>query len=328
VRITGRIPKEVPILLIGSDLDGKVFSEPTNTVLLSLHGAGIVSHHKLSPEQELILRCPDRNSETAVRIVGEMGSSNGVHTYGLAFVDPNLNFWSAEFPPLSPAEIEASLLSLMCSSCKSVDKVDNSSAEAVLCAANKSVLRFCKHCGFSTLWKPASAPTAPDLASPTAIQMPPATLGTPQISSTYASPLSSPVQAGLHSPSTSQPTAYHEPRAAVLTMPLPPVQEPDAPRKERRQHPRAKVNYTALVRHPERGDDVVTCEDMSRGGLRFKSKKSYYERSLIEIAVPYVVGQISIFIPAQIISAVEIPEEKLFRYGVAFLQPAKRLNQF
>jgi hypothetical protein len=144
VRITGRIPKEVPILLIGNDLDGKVFSEPTNTVLLSLHGAGIVSHHKLSPELEFILRCLDRNSETAVRIVGEMGSSNGIHTYGLAFVDPNLNFRSLEFSPLSPAEIEASLLSLMCSSCKSVDKVDNSSSEAVLCAANKSVLLFCK----------------------------------------------------------------------------------------------------------------------------------------------------------------------------------------
>jgi hypothetical protein len=89
-----------------------------------------------------------------------------------------------------------------------------------------------------------------------------------------------------------------------------------------------KVNYTSLVRHPERGDDIVICEDMSRGGLRFKSKKFYYQRSVIEIAVPYVAGQISIFIPAQIISAVELPEEKLFRYGVAFLQPAKCLNQF
>jgi hypothetical protein len=107
VRITGHIPEEVPILLIGSDLDGKIFSEPTNTVLLSHHGAGIVSHHKLSPEQELILRCPDRNSETAVRIVGQLRSSNGIHTYGLAFVDPHLNFWSSEFPPLTPAEIAA-----------------------------------------------------------------------------------------------------------------------------------------------------------------------------------------------------------------------------
>jgi hypothetical protein len=153
VRITGRIPKEVPILLIGSDLDGKVFSEPTNTVLLSLHGAGIISHHKLSPEQELILRCPDRNSETAVRIVGEMGSSNVIHTYGLAFVDPNLNFWSLEFPPLTPAELAAGQLSPVCTSCKTLENLDNTSVEADLCAANKSVLRFCKHCVFSTLWK-------------------------------------------------------------------------------------------------------------------------------------------------------------------------------
>jgi hypothetical protein len=242
VRITGCITKEVPILLIGSDLDGKVFSEPTNTVLLSLHGAGIVSHHKLSPEQELILRCPDRNSETAVRIVGEMGSSNGIHTYGLALIDPNLNFWSVEFPPLSSAEIEASLLSLMCSSCKSIENVDNNSSEAVLCAANKSVLRFCKHCGFSKLWKPASAVTNPEATSPTAIQMPPATLGAPQSPSAYASPTSAPVQAGLHAPSTSQSSAYHEPRGAVLTMPLP-AHEPDASRKERRQHPPHQFDF-------------------------------------------------------------------------------------
>src|SRR2546430_13608492 len=38
-----RIPKEIPILLIGSDLGGKVFSEHTSTILLSLHGAGVLS---------------------------------------------------------------------------------------------------------------------------------------------------------------------------------------------------------------------------------------------------------------------------------------------
>jgi hypothetical protein len=327
VRITGRIPKEVPILLIGSDLDGKVFSEPTNTVLLSLHGAGIVSRHKLSPEQELILRCPDRNSEAAVRIVGENGSSNGMHTYGLAFVDLNLNFWSAEFPPLTPAEIEAGLLSLVCSSCKTVEKLDNNSLEAGVCATNKSVLRFCKHCGFSTLWKPASGSNGQELVSSSVPQTPPSFSAPPKTSSTYASPMSSPVQASLQAASTSQPTVYHQPRSAVLTMP-PPARESDAPRMDRRKHPRARVNYSALVRHPERGDDVVTCEDMSRGGLRFKSKKTYYERSLIEIAVPYVPGQTPIFVPAQIVSAQEVPEQKLFRYGVAYLQRPKPTNHF
>ena len=339
MRITGRIPKEIPILLIGSDLDGKVFSEPTNTVLLSLHGAGIVSRHKLSPEQELILRCPDRNAETAIRIVGQMGASNGVYTYGLAFVDPQLNFWTAEFPPLTPAEIEQSLVSLVCSSCKTVDKLNKSSSEAGLLAANKSLLRFCKHCGFSTLWKPASAVAAvsnPDVLpfsenplAPSSPVPPPPSFSPVPTPSTYSSPFSMPVQPSLQDLATSQSAAYHaspeprsEPRAAVLTLP-PPARVQEAPRVERRQHPRAKVNYSALVRHPERGDDIVTCEDMSRGGLRFKSKKQYFERSLIEIAVPYVQGQTLIFAPAQIVSAVELPDEKLFRYGVAYLNRPK-----
>jgi hypothetical protein len=327
VRITARIPKEVPILLIGSDLDGKVFSEPTNTVVLSLHGAGLVSNHKLSPEQELILRCPDRNSETAIRIVGEVGSSNGVHTYGVAFIDPTLNFWSLEFPPLTSAEIEEGLLSLVCSSCKSTDKVDNNSVEADLCAVNKSVLRFCKHCGFSTLWKPVAVAAAPEPVSSSANQKSASFSELPRSPTAYSSPMSTPAKPFLPAPAMSKPTVYEEPRAAVLTLP-PPTREQEMPRVDRRKHPRARVNYSALVRHPERGDDIVVCEDMSRGGLRFKSKKTYYERSLIEIAVPYVVGQTPIFVPAQIVSATEIPGEKNFRYGVAYLQQPKPNNHF
>jgi hypothetical protein len=322
VRITGRIPKEIPILLIGSDLDGKVFSEPTNTVLLSLHGAGIVSHHKLSPEQELILRCPDRNSETAVRIVGQIGASNGIYTYGLAFVDPNLNFWSLEFPPLTPAEIEAGLLPLVCSSCKTIEKLENSGIEADMFAVNKSLLRFCKHCGFSTIWKKPPEVPDPEATSFSAIPA-------PRTPSAYSSPFSVPVQASLQAPSTtpSQPTIYREPARAVLTLPAP-ARDPDFPRVDRRKYPRAKVNYSACVRHPERGDEIVTCEDMSRGGLRFRSKKKYYERSLIEIAVPYVHGQSPIFVPAQIVSAMEVPGEEFFRYGVAYLKSPKPNHHF
>ncbi len=76
------------------------FSEPTTTAVISLHGAAILSRHKLSPEQELILRCPDRISEAVVRIVGQIGSFLGSYAYGLAFVDSRLNSWTLEFPSL------------------------------------------------------------------------------------------------------------------------------------------------------------------------------------------------------------------------------------
>ncbi len=138
MRRSGRIPKEIPILLIGSDLDGRVFSETTKTVLLSLHGAGILSRHKLCPEQELVLRWPERNKETEIRVVGSLGAQEGVHTYGVAFLDPNLNFWEIEFPPVSLIEREMGLLSLACSSCKTLEKIDDSGIEADICATSEA----------------------------------------------------------------------------------------------------------------------------------------------------------------------------------------------
>ena len=160
MRSSGRIPKEIPILLIGSDLGGKVFSEHTSTILLSLHGAGVLSRHKLSPEQELVLRWPERNKETEIRVVGQVGSQNGHHTYGVAFFDQDLNFWEIDFPPVTAAQRELGLLSLVCSHCKTLEKVDDSGPEADVCATNEGVLRFCKRCGSSTLWKPANANAA------------------------------------------------------------------------------------------------------------------------------------------------------------------------
>jgi hypothetical protein len=381
VRSSGRIPKEIPILLIGSDLNGKVFSEPTTTVLLSLHGAGLLSSHKLSPEQELVLRWPERNKETEIRVVGQLGSQNGKHTYGVAFFDPHLNFWEIDFPPVSAAEKELGLLSLVCTHCKSLEKVDDSGPEADVCATNEGVLRFCKRCGAATLWKPASGALQQPVPaavpqSPTSKQLllfsasaapPPLPQPTPASPSSYdPAPVTLPVAPPV--PPESQPSFYAqsrgvspdspssssssnfrasrpdspgdsvvagsgnaearsdpvaEPLTTVLTMSPPagekPAAPPATPGANRRKHPRVKVSYSACVRHPERGDDIVQCEDMSKGGLRFKSRQRYYARTFIEVAVPYQPGQPAIFVPAQIVFAEELPEQRLFRCGVQYL---------
>ncbi|HYL84988.1 MAG TPA: PilZ domain-containing protein [Candidatus Angelobacter sp.] len=363
MRRTGRISKELPILLIGDDLGGTVFSERTSTVVLSLHGAGVLSKHKLSPEQELILRWPERNKETEIRVVGQIGSHKGVHTYGVAFVDPNLNFWEIDFPPVSDIERDLGLLSLTCSTCKTVEKIDDSSMEADICATNEGVMRFCKRCGSSTLWKSAPIALPQESVSPTNGQMAlfptaPATPSSPEPASPAApapEPRATTVEPRVPAPSyvphapappsppTSAPpraTSYYsavpdyleEPRAAVLTMApsekSAPAQGSTAPPVNRRKHPRVKVNYSACVRHPQRGDDVVVCEDMSRGGLRFKSHKQYYARTLIEVAVPYQPGQPAIFVPAQIVYVEELPEQQLFRCGVQYLKPTKIRDSF
>src|SRR5215471_20684341 len=95
-RRTSRVPKEIAILLIGSDVDGRVFSEETKTVILSQHGAGILSQYKLAPEQEVVLRRLDTQKEAEVRVIGQIGAQDDVYTYGVAFLDPHIDLWNIE----------------------------------------------------------------------------------------------------------------------------------------------------------------------------------------------------------------------------------------
>jgi len=290
MRRSARIPKEVAILLTGSDMDGKVFSEQTKTVVLSRHGAGIISKYKLSPEQELIIRSVDSNKEAEIRVVGQIGSQPNGHTYGVAFVDPHLDFWGVEFPPLSEIDRQASTVWLECSSCKRHEKVTHSDLEADVYAINDGLVKYCKKCGFSTLWKQVTGDFEEEPEPPA--------LGSKTIT-----------------PASAEMEAMAQPEAAAE----PP--KPAVPPENRRKHRRTQVNFAACVRRAGSDEnDIVTCEDMSKGGLRFKSKKQYFDQTLIEVAVPYSPGAQSIFVPGKIVFVQELPDLKLFRCGVAYMR--------
>src|SRR5580704_14341546 len=161
LRRSSRIPKELAILLTGSDMDGKGFSEMTKTVLLSRHGAGIISTYKLSAEQEVIVRYLDTNKEALVRVVGRIGSEGETYTYGVAFADPGTtDFWGIDFAPVSEKDKEARRLPLECGNCKERETVEHSDVESDVLIINEGIVRYCKQCGDSTLWKRAS--DAPD----------------------------------------------------------------------------------------------------------------------------------------------------------------------
>src|SRR3981081_283973 len=90
-RRSGRIPTEIAITLIGSDIEGRVFSEQTKTVLLSRHRAGIVSSYKLSAEQELVIRSEESHKEIEARVVGQIGSDGDTYIYGGVVWDAQTN---------------------------------------------------------------------------------------------------------------------------------------------------------------------------------------------------------------------------------------------
>jgi hypothetical protein len=87
-----------------------------------------------------------------------------------------------------------------------------------------------------------------------------------------------------------------------------------------RRHVRIKLKLKACIRHPELGEEVVECLDVSRGGHCFTSQKEYPKDALIETAVPYLPGQANIFTRARIAHALSVPGETgLFKYGVSYI---------
>ncbi len=283
LRRSSRIPKEIPILLVGSDMEGKVFSERAKTVLLSRHGAGIVSEYKLSAEQELILRSLETNSEAEVRVVGQLGAVGNSFTYGVAFLNQSIDFWGIEFPPVSQSEKDANRVVLQCASCKARETVEQSDLESDVYLVNEGIVRFCKSCGSSTFWKRADE-TGEGEAAPQ------------QFDEAQDFP-ESPPEESIDSPADLKPTLVSE---------------------NRRKHVRTKVNFKGCIRSFAHGDDIVACEDISRAGLRFRTRKHYSVKSDIEVAAPYSPGSLNIFVRGQIVHVEQVPGEKYFRCGVAY----------
>jgi diguanylate cyclase (GGDEF)-like protein len=152
VRRSVRIAKKIGVFLIGSDLDGKVFSEQTNTVELSRQGAGVVSLHKLAPEQELIIRRQDTNKEAEVRVVRVSGAQPDSHIYGVAFANSDSNIWGIEFPPLTESEKEAIHSLFECTGCRGRKIIRDNSRESGYSSA-KSLVQSCNRCGTATTWQ-------------------------------------------------------------------------------------------------------------------------------------------------------------------------------
>jgi hypothetical protein len=405
-RRSGRIAKELDIVLLGTDTTGKVFSEQTKTVVLSRHGAGVVTRHRFSPDELLTLRLPGSAKEAAIRLVGQIGGESGRYVYGVAFVDPDPDFWPMEFPPSDPFEPASQRIALECSLCQARQEVEQGDIEEDVYSVNGNILRFCAECGTSTPWKKASAepppgpavlPARPALGSsdlglhpvpahavspakrsfneaptlPRPVSTKP-TSGVPAASFTEsfelgisdsplnvsAPPVSSYSAASAVSEFATMAEVQVSPVGASATAVLPapetaaaPNASPIAPSQatpsaavssartvrelgangrpvNKRRHVRIRVSFSACVRHQAHADEVVECENVSKGGVCFHSLEQYELGSLIEIAAPYSPGEKALFVPAQIKRVEPLSGGLVFRYGVEYVKPSSAKASF
>jgi len=288
LRRSDRVSISIPVEIFGADFSGEHFVEQSRTVLVSRHGATVVMSRKLGPDLELILRRPGTKKEALVRVVGQIGGQHDGYIYGLALMDQNVNLWNIYFPALLEGQSAVGRALLECGRCKNREIVYMDEVEAEVFEANLCLQRTCGQCGHASIWKPVPAELQEEALPPPAAET-----------------------SGQDAASGADPEA--------LVAEAPPAEPPPSV-VSRRKNLRIKSNMPACIRQPGFDEEVVTCEDVSRGGLCFKSPKRYFLGSRIEVAIPYAAGAANIFVPARIVYTQELTKESVYKYGVSYLK--------
>jgi hypothetical protein len=89
----------------------------------------------------------------------------------------------------------------------------------------------------------------------------------------------------------------------------------------RRNRTRIKARVLACIRRRGFAEEIAVCEDLSKGGLSFRSRNQYAEGSRVEVAVPFTPGSGAIFVPIRIVFCQAIPTAGLYRHGAAYIKP-------
>lgn len=97
-----------------------------------------------------------------------------------------------------------------------------------------------------------------------------------------------------------------------------PVEDRVIPRRNRT---RVKARVLACIRRRGFQEEVAVCEDLSKGGLSFRSRNKYEEGSRVEVAVPFTPGSGAIFVPIRIVFSQTLASAGLYRHGAAYIRP-------
>jgi hypothetical protein len=111
--------------------------------------------------------------------------------------------------------------------------------------------------------------------------------------------------------------AQSESKVEEAISPRSAVEERVVPRRNRS---RVKARVLACIRRRGFQEEVAVCEDLSKGGISFRSRNQYPEGTRLEVAVPYTPGAGAIFVPIRIVFSQAIAAAGLFRHGAAYLR--------
>lgn len=153
-RRTDRVNITVAVEVFITDANGEEINHRARTLTISRHGATIILDRKLNPGLQLTIRSFHGGARAAAVVVGQIGGQPGGFVYAIASLDPSVNLWGIEFPPLAESELGLVRVLLECSACQAREVVHLNELETEVFEANNSLPRSCSQCAAWTLWKP------------------------------------------------------------------------------------------------------------------------------------------------------------------------------
>ncbi len=149
-RRTDRVNIKMPVRVSAVDATGQKLSEQGHTLTISRYGATIVLNRQLVPGLHLTIMTS--KGESSAVLLGQIGGQSGVHVYGIAFLEPTLNLWGIQFPPLTESESGLVRLLLECSVCKASEVVHLNELETDVFEGSQHLPRSCSQCNTWTIW--------------------------------------------------------------------------------------------------------------------------------------------------------------------------------
>jgi hypothetical protein len=158
IRRSDRVAMTLLLKVSGTDSQGKEFSDPATTLLISQHGAVIALGRDLPAEQRVLIQREsplEAHRKAEARIVGQFGQQKDDFLYGVELVDHATDLWGVEFPPVAQSTEAVARMLLECSYCRRREVVYLNEMELRTFETNRGIARHCKTCGVPSIWTQA-----------------------------------------------------------------------------------------------------------------------------------------------------------------------------
>jgi hypothetical protein len=151
-RSSDRVALVLQIRIFGSDIEGHIYREDAQTLLLSRNGALILTNRSLIPQEEILIRRDHTGKEAPAQVVGRVRQQKDGYVYGVKILDPEINLWDINFVPLTEEERAVSRMLLECSKCKQREVIYFEEFETEVYHTNRYIYHHCRRCREATIW--------------------------------------------------------------------------------------------------------------------------------------------------------------------------------